>query len=67
MPTALVRGVVTLTKDFTVCRKGAVLSPEQARILVRVLEGGGEGEGGWVADLLLCLDAETAGHGHGGL
>lgn len=34
MPTALVKGVVTLTQDFTVCKKGQALTPEQARILV---------------------------------
>ncbi|KAF7996721.1 hypothetical protein HCN44_002367 [Aphidius gifuensis] len=33
MPTALVKGVVTLTQDFTVCKKGQTLTPEQARIL----------------------------------
>lgn len=34
MPTSLQRGVITLVKDYTVCKKGAVLTPEQARILV---------------------------------
>lgn len=33
MPTKLERGIVTLYKEFTVCEKGQVLSPEQARIL----------------------------------
>uniref|UniRef100_A0A182P3I2 Ribosome assembly factor mrt4 n=1 Tax=Anopheles epiroticus TaxID=199890 RepID=A0A182P3I2_9DIPT len=33
MPTKLDRGIVTLYKDFTVCEKGKVLTPEQARIL----------------------------------
>ncbi|KAI4503964.1 hypothetical protein M0802_001367 [Mischocyttarus mexicanus] len=33
MPTALEKGVVTLIKEFTVCKKGETLSPEQARIL----------------------------------
>uniref|UniRef100_A0A182MNM5 Ribosome assembly factor mrt4 n=1 Tax=Anopheles culicifacies TaxID=139723 RepID=A0A182MNM5_9DIPT len=33
MPTKLDRGVVTLYKEFTVCEKGKLLTPEQARIL----------------------------------
>lgn len=33
MPTSLVRGVITLLKDYTVCTKGVKLNPEQARIL----------------------------------
>ncbi|XP_053687862.1 mRNA turnover protein 4 homolog [Sabethes cyaneus] len=33
MPTKLDRGIVTLYKDFTVCEKGKVLTPEQARML----------------------------------
>lgn len=33
MPTKLDRGIVTLYKEFTVCEKGKVLTPEQARIL----------------------------------
>uniref|UniRef100_A0A182WIT2 Ribosome assembly factor mrt4 n=1 Tax=Anopheles minimus TaxID=112268 RepID=A0A182WIT2_9DIPT len=33
MPTKLDRGIVTLYKDFTVCEKGKLLTPEQARIL----------------------------------
>ncbi|XP_043672939.1 mRNA turnover protein 4 homolog [Vespula pensylvanica] len=32
MPTELQRGVVILTKDFKVCRKGQPLTPEQAKI-----------------------------------
>lgn len=33
MPTSLQRGIITLVKDYVVCKKGAVLKPEQARIL----------------------------------
>ncbi|XP_043284138.1 mRNA turnover protein 4 homolog [Venturia canescens] len=33
MPTALQKGVVTLIKDYEVCKKGHQLTPEQARIL----------------------------------
>lgn len=33
MPTKLERGVVTLIKDFEVCKEGTVLTPEQAKIL----------------------------------
>ena len=33
MPVMLKRGVVMLEQEFTVCRKGDVLTPEQARIL----------------------------------
>ncbi|EEZ97361.1 mRNA turnover protein 4 homolog [Tribolium castaneum] len=33
MPTKLERGVVTLIKEFEVCKEGGVLTPEQAKIL----------------------------------
>nr|XP_058156397.1 mRNA turnover protein 4 homolog [Dasypus novemcinctus] len=33
LPTALKRGVVTLLSNYEVCKEGAVLTPEQARIL----------------------------------
>lgn len=34
MPTTLVNGIVTLTKEFTICTQGQALSPEQAHLLV---------------------------------
>lgn len=37
MPTALQKGVVTLIKEYTVCKIGQALTPEQARILVNML------------------------------
>ncbi|KAM7356586.1 ribosomal protein LP0-like [Cochliomyia hominivorax] len=33
MPTLLKKGVVTLCSDYTVCERGKILTPEQARIL----------------------------------
>lgn len=33
MPTKLERGIVTLLKDFEVCKEGSILTPEQAKIL----------------------------------
>nr|CAG4646503.1 EOG090X0BJA [Macrothrix elegans] len=33
LPTALRKGVVTLLKEFTVCKEGGILSPEEARLL----------------------------------
>lgn len=33
LPTSLERGVVTLLKDYVVCKSGSVLTPEQAKIL----------------------------------
>lgn len=36
MPTSLQRGVITLVKEYTVCKKGSVITPEQARILVSI-------------------------------
>jgi len=33
MPTSLKKGVVTLIKNYTVCKEGQILTPEQARIL----------------------------------
>lgn len=36
MPTALLKGVVTLLKDFTVCTEGQTMTPEQCRILVSI-------------------------------
>jgi len=37
LPTSLNRGIVTLIKDYTVCQKGQMLNPEQAKILVRTI------------------------------
>lgn len=34
MPTSLQKGIVTLLKEFTVCKAGESLKPEQARMLV---------------------------------
>lgn len=39
MPTSLQRGVITLLQDYQVCKKGSVLTPEQARILVSRVVG----------------------------
>jgi mRNA turnover protein 4 len=33
MPTSLKKGIVHLEKEFTVCKKGDKLTPEQAKIL----------------------------------
>lgn len=33
LPTKLERGVVTLIKKYEVCKKGSILTPEQAKIL----------------------------------
>ncbi|KAK9505919.1 hypothetical protein O3M35_009879 [Rhynocoris fuscipes] len=33
LPTSLQKGIVTLTKDFTVCKEGDILTSEQARLL----------------------------------
>ncbi|VDP90263.1 unnamed protein product [Echinostoma caproni] len=36
LPVKLVRGIVHLTEEFTVCQKDEALKPEQCRILVKV-------------------------------
>jgi len=33
LPTSLKKGIVTLIHDYTVCKKGQTLTPDQARIL----------------------------------
>lgn len=40
LPVKLVRGVVTLTKDYTICKEGDILDPSQAKLLVWCREGG---------------------------
>lgn len=35
MFTFILKGVVTLLKDYELCKEGDVLTPEHARILVR--------------------------------
>lgn len=37
LPTLLKKSVVTLMKDYRVCKEGEVLTPEQCKILVRSL------------------------------
>jgi len=36
LPTALKKGVVTCLFDYTVCKKGDTLTPEQAQLLVNI-------------------------------
>ena len=36
MPTSLQKGVVTLLRDFEVCKEGTPLTPEQTSILVYI-------------------------------
>lgn len=33
LPTALKHGVINLTKSYVVCKKGNILTPEQAQVL----------------------------------
>ena len=35
IPTSLVKGIVHLTQDYTVCKKGDTLTPEQCTVLKR--------------------------------
>ncbi len=37
MPTQLKKGIVTLLQEFTVCKKGKILTPQQANILVSIV------------------------------
>ena len=34
MPTVLINGIVHLERDYTICKEGDVLTPEQAQLLV---------------------------------
>lgn len=34
LPTSLQRGVIQMLKDHTICKEGAILTPEQSRLLV---------------------------------
>lgn len=38
MHTSLVKGIVTLDTDHTICKRGDKLTPEQARLLVSYLD-----------------------------
>lgn len=34
LPTSLQRGVIQVLKEHTICKEGAIISPEQSRLLV---------------------------------
>jgi len=37
LPTSLQRGVIQLLKDYTICKEGTILTPEQSRLLVNII------------------------------
>lgn len=34
LPTSLQRGIIQVLKDYTICKEGNILTPEQSRLLV---------------------------------
>lgn len=34
LPTSLQRGIIQVLKEHTICKEGAIISPEQSRLLV---------------------------------
>jgi len=48
MPTKLEKGIVALYKEYTVCKEGQILSPEQAKILKLILKP--------IAEFKLCIE-----------